>query len=116
MTATWLRGAAGAEGLREVSRRALGRLRRVPAADEAAEVLDQISSEGRLAAAARTLERQLRGVPKRPVPFLDAVLRWVVVEAALPHPAPERRRLGLKVRWVDAVLLGAALLPAAALA
>src|SRR5215218_1482064 len=64
LTATWLRAAAGAEGLREVSRRVLGRLRRVPAAPEAALVLDQIASEGRLAAAARSLEQQLRGVPR----------------------------------------------------
>ncbi|HET8820123.1 MAG TPA: hypothetical protein VFM57_01125, partial [Thermoleophilaceae bacterium] len=35
LAATWLRAAAGAAGLREVSRRALGRLRRVPSATEA---------------------------------------------------------------------------------
>jgi hypothetical protein len=115
MTATWLRGAAGAEGLREVSRRVLGRLRRIPAAAEAAHVLDAISSEGRLADAARALERQLRGVPKRVMPFVDAVLRWVVSEAGRPHPAPERPRLELRVRWIDVVLVGAALLPALAL-
>jgi len=114
LTATWLRGAAGAEGLREVSRRVLGRLRRIPAADEAAVVLDQIASEGRLAAAARTLERRLRGVPKRPVPFLDAVLRWVVTEAGAHPLAPERPRLDLRVRWLDALLLAAAALPALA--
>ena len=55
LTATWLRAAAGAEGLREVSRRALHRIRRIPAAPEASSVLDRIDSEGRLAAAARTL-------------------------------------------------------------
>jgi len=81
LTATWLRGAAGAEGLREVSRRVLIRLRRLPAAPEAAAVLDRIESEGRLAAAARALEAQLRGIEKRPVALLDAVLRWVVREA-----------------------------------
>ena len=80
-TATWLRAAAGAEGLREVSRRALLRLRRVPAAPEAAIVLDQIESEGRLVEAGRALEGQLRGIEKRPVPLLDAVLRWVVLQA-----------------------------------
>jgi hypothetical protein len=116
MTATWLRGAAGAEGLREVSRRMLGRLRWIPAAAEAAHVLDAISSEGRLAAAARALERQLRGVPKRLLPFVDAVLRWVVSEAGAPHPPPERTRLTLRVGWADAVLLVAAVLPALALA
>jgi hypothetical protein len=81
LTATWLRGAAGAEGLRDVSRRALIRIRKAPSAPEAAAVLDQIESEGRLAAAARALEQQLRDVERRPVPLLDAVLRWVVQEA-----------------------------------
>ncbi|MGH2742789.1 MAG: hypothetical protein ACRDN8_09945 [Thermoleophilaceae bacterium] len=81
LVATWMRAAAGAEGLREVSRRVLGRLRRVPAAPEAALVLDQIASEGRLAAAGRALADQLSGVSKRPMPFVDAVLGWVVRES-----------------------------------
>jgi len=81
LTATWLRGAAGAEGLRDVARRALKRLRKLPAMQEAAEVLDKIDSESRLAAAGQALEQQLRGIEKRPMPLLDAVLRWVVREA-----------------------------------
>ena len=81
LTATWMRAAAGAEGLREVSRRALGKLRRIPAANEAALVLDRIESEGRLAEAGRALADELSGVEKRPLPFVDAVLRWVVRES-----------------------------------
>jgi len=81
LVATWMRAAAGAEGLREVARRALGKLRRVPAANEAALVLDSIESEGRLAAAGRALADELGGVEKRPMPFVDAVLRWVVRES-----------------------------------
>ncbi len=88
LVATWLRGAAGAEGLREVSRRALGKLRRIPAAPEAALVLDQIASEGRLAAAGRTLADQLSGVRKRPLPFVDAVLKWVVRGIDKPSNRP----------------------------
>jgi hypothetical protein len=114
MTATWLRGAAGAEGLREVSQRALARLRRLPSAPEAALVLDQIASEGRLAEAAKSLERQVRGVPKRVVPFVDAVLGWVVTEAAVVRPA-RRRSLELRARPVDALLLLTAALPTLAL-
>ena len=114
MTATWLRGAAGSDGLREVSRRVLGRLRRLPSAPEAALVLDQIASEGRLAAAARSLERQLRGVPKRVVPFVDAVLGWVVKEAAAVRPAG-RRVLALRAGPLDALLVLAAALPTLAL-
>jgi hypothetical protein len=93
LTATWLRAAAGSNGLREVSRRALLRLRRVPAAPEAATVLDQIESEGRLKEAGRALEKQLRGVEKRPVPLLDAVLRWVVVHSGEAQARADTSRL-----------------------
>jgi hypothetical protein len=115
LTATWLRGAAGADGLREVSRRVLGRLGRLPAAPEAAMVLDQIASEGRLAAAARSLEQQLRGVPKRALPFVDAVLHWVVRESSAVRPSPARPQLSLSARPVDLLLVIAAVLPALAL-
>jgi hypothetical protein len=117
LTATWLRGAAGAEGLREVSRRVLGRLRRIPSVPEASLVLDQIESEGRLAAAARTLEQQLRGVPKRAMPFVDAVLRWVVreAEAGARRGAVAARTLELRAKPIDALLLVAAVIPALAL-
>jgi hypothetical protein len=81
LAATWMRAAAGAEGLREVGRRVLGKLRKVPAAKEAALVLDSIESEGRLAAAGRALAEELNGVEKRPLPFVDAVLQWVVRES-----------------------------------
>jgi hypothetical protein len=81
MVATWMRAAAGAEGLREVARRTLGRLRRLPAAREAALVLDRIASEGQLAAAGGALADELSGVPRRPLPFVDAVLGWVVRES-----------------------------------
>ena len=81
LVATWMRAAAGAEGLREVSRRVLGRLRRVPAAREAALVLDRLESEGRLAEAGRALADRLSGVEMRPMPFVDAVLGWVVGES-----------------------------------
>jgi hypothetical protein len=93
LTATWLRGAAGAEGLREVSRRVLGRLRRLPAATEAAAVLDEIESEGRLVAAGKALEKELRGIDRRPVPLLDAVVRWVVSEAQAAGARADTSRL-----------------------
>ena len=86
LVATWLRAAARAIGLREVSRRVLGRLRRVPSAPEAAEVLDAIASEGRLAAAGRALAARLSEAPKRPAALLDAVLAWVIREAAAYEP------------------------------
>jgi hypothetical protein len=116
LVATWLRAAAGADGLREVARRALGRLRRVPAAPEAAEVLDGIASEGRLAAAARTLADELGAVRMRPLPVLDAVLGWVVHEAAAFRQAPARPRAGaLAAGRLDWALVALAAAPALAL-
>ncbi len=92
MTATWLRAAARAEGLRFAFRRALRRLRRIPSIPEAAQVLDSLESEARLAASGRAFAAALEDVPHRPVPFVDAVLGWVVREANHPHssirPAP----------------------------
>jgi hypothetical protein len=111
LVATWLRGAAGAEGLREVARRILGRLRWVPGAPEAAQVLDQISSEGRIADAGRNLAGRLGAVSKRPVPLLDAVLDWVVEESSQDRPplAPVHRKLRIRTR--DAVLIALAVAP-----
>ncbi|HLM10537.1 MAG TPA: hypothetical protein VK307_12540 [Thermoleophilaceae bacterium] len=81
LVATWMRAAAGAPGLRRVFRLVLGRLRRVPALPEATVVLDGLESESRLAAAGRSLTARLRDTPARPIPFLDAVLAWVVRES-----------------------------------
>jgi hypothetical protein len=111
LVATWLRGAAGAEGLREVSRRGLGRLRRLPGAPEAAQVLDQIASEGRIADAGRNLVDRMSGVARRPVPFLDAVLDWVVRESSEPRPPPARVGQALRIRARDAVLIALAVVP-----
>ena len=115
LAATWLRAAAGADGLREVSRRALGRLRALPSAREAARVLDAIGSEGRLMSAGRALLDAIDGVPNRPAPFVDAVLGWVAREAAHYRPPERPPALALRARAVDAGLLAAAVLPAAAL-
>ena len=61
LVATWLRAAAGTAGLREVSRRVLGRLRRVPAAAEAVLVMDELGSGRELGAAARSVLAALQG-------------------------------------------------------
>ena len=105
MVATWLRAAAGAEGLREVFRRALGRLRAIPSLPEATEVLDRIAAEGRLAAAASSLAEQLKDVPLRPIPFCDAVLGWVVSEARAFRPQPPSAPAQLALRAVDLLLV-----------
>ena len=113
LVATWLRAAARAPGLREVSRRALGRLRRLPCVPEAARTLDAIGSEGRIAAAGRALLDALAGVPRRPLPLLDAVIGWVVAEAARFRPGVPAPPMVLRARVIDAVLVAAAAAPVA---
>jgi hypothetical protein len=115
LVATWLRGAAGADGLREVARRALGKMRRLPAAPEAVTVLDQISSEGRLAAAGRALLDQLSGVKKRPMPFVDAVIGWVAKESQAFSPPPSPAQKTLRIRARDVAIAALAAAPALAL-
>jgi len=116
LTATWLRAAAGADGLREVFRRVLGRLARVPAAPEAARVLDRIGSEGRIVAAGRSLGSSLEGVRREAVPLLDAVLGWVAGEAGRFRPGAVAPRLSLRPRLPDAALVAVALASVAAIA
>jgi hypothetical protein len=111
LAATWLRAAAGAEGLREVSRRGLHRLRRIPSAPEASSVLDGIDSEGRLAEAARTLGEQVGQARKRPRELLDAVLAWVVRESQAVRPAAGAQALFLNARSADYVLVASVLAP-----
>jgi hypothetical protein len=111
LTATWLRAAAGAEGLREVSRRALGHLRRIPSATEASSVLDAIASERRLADAARSLIALVSEAPRRPQPLLDAVLAWVVRESASFRPGTTARSLPLAAGPADWILVASAALP-----
>lgn len=115
LVATWLRAAAGADGLREVSRRALGRVRALPAVPETARVLDAIGSEGRLTAAGRALVDSLEGVPRRPAPVIDAVLGWVAAEAARYRTGPPASPLRLRARPGDFALLLLATAPAAVL-
>ena len=116
LAATWLRAAARAAGLRDVSRRALGRLRRIPSTIEASSVLDAIDSEGRLAGAARALVARIGDAPKRPKPLLDAVLTWVVRESAAFRPVLREQRPPLRARAVDWALTTSMLVPAVALA
>lgn len=116
LVATWLRAAAGAAGLREVFRRSLGRLDRLPSLREAVQTLEGIGSESRLAAAGRSLADELSGVRKRPVPVADAVLAWVGREAAAVKPAAPAAPLALRARAADWALLALAAAPAAALA
>jgi len=113
--ATWLRAAAGSDGLREVSRRGLDRVRALPSAPEAARILDTIGSEGRLTAAGKTLMSSLEEVRMRPVELMDAVLAWAAAEAGRFRAADPAPPLRLKAGAVDGLLLLGAVAPAAAL-
>jgi hypothetical protein len=111
LTATWLRAAAGAEGLREVSRRALGHVRWIPSATEASSVLDAIASERRLADAARSLIALVSEAPRRLQPLLDAVLAWVVRESDSFKSETTGRSVPLSATAADWILVASAALP-----
>ena len=113
LVATWVRSAAGEDGLREVFRRALHRFRRVPGVPETSQILDGLGSATALTATGKRLIERCEGVPTRPVPLTDAVIGWVAAEAGR-HAAGEpvapatlraRRRDGLLVAIVAATAL-----------
>ena len=112
LVATHLRAAASANGLREVARRALGRLSRVPSLREGAAVFDSLDSERRLRSSGRALAECLRGVHRRPAPVLDAVLGWVAAEGRRPGTPGSRVPLALRAGPLDALLVAAAAVPA----
>jgi hypothetical protein len=115
LTATWMRAAAGANGLRAVARRTLARLDSIPPAREAAAVMDDLGAGMDLGPAARSALGSIRSARKRPVAVLDAVLNWVASEAAGFRAARSVALPTLVWRARDAALLGAATAPALAL-
>jgi hypothetical protein len=112
LVATWLRAAAGPAGLRETFRRALWRVRWVPPAREASEILDGLDSGERLIASGRTLVDALGPVEKRPLPVAAVVRDWVAAEAAgfRAGVAAVRARLAATPR--DGLLVALAVAPA----
>ena len=115
LVATWLRAAAGTAGLREVSRRALARLRRAPAAAEAARVMSDLGSGRELAPSARAAATALGAIPARPLPVLDTVLGWVASEARRYRPPVIDEHPPLRAGAADAALVVLALAPLAVL-
>jgi hypothetical protein len=116
LVATWLRMAAGSAGLREVFRRTLQRLHRIPGAHEAGEILSELDSSRLLAGSTEALRDHLRGVRRHPVSVADAVLAWAAQEAhSLPVHEPTLAT-ELRFRARDAALAASLLLPAGALA
>jgi|GEM_PF-1591533 hypothetical protein len=115
LVATWLRAAAGSEGLREVGRRSLRRLRALPAVNEAQHALDELGATPRLAAAGRALFASLRPVRKRPLPVADAVLGWVRLEADRFRAAGPTQAARVHLRPRDVALVALSAIPVAAL-
>src|SRR4051812_49503510 len=112
LVAPWLRAAAGRAGLRETFRRALWRLRWVPPAREASEILDGLDSGGRLIASGRTLIDTLGPVEKRPLPVAAVVRDWVAAEAAGFRAGVAAARARLSAAPRDGVLVALAFAPA----
>jgi len=116
LVATWMRAAASSAGLREAFRRGLLHLRRLPGAADAAQLLVELDTGSLLAGSAASLQDRLRGVPHRPLPVADGVLRWAAHEAHAVVPGGVHASATvLRVRLRDATLAVSVLLPAAAL-
>lgn len=114
LVATWLRAAAGADGLREVFSRGLRRLRWIPAVPEAAAALDALDPRGSVTSAARELIARLGATPARPLPITDTVVEWAASETAGFRPAgpSPTARTPLRLRPADAALAALAAAPA----
>jgi hypothetical protein len=111
MVASWLRGAAGPEGMRQVFRAVLGRLHRLGWAREARSLLDRLDATRRLADAGRGFVEALRDVPHKPGPVADAATAWVAAEAAR-GPAAPLRAPAFTIGWRrDSVLVALAATP-----
>jgi hypothetical protein len=114
--ATWMRAAAGPGGLRETFRRALRRLRALPALREASEQLEGLDPGPRLIAAGRAAADRFSDVPLSPVPLVDAAIAWTAAESAAYNPAARAAPAApLRLRAPDALLVALTLTPALAL-
>jgi len=113
--ATWMRAAAGPDGLRETFRRALSRLHRLPGVAEASVVFAGLDAGPRLIAAGRAAANRFSAVELRPTQLADALTLWVATEAAAYAPGAGAPRPALRLRAPDGLLLALTLAPAFAL-
>ncbi|HUR87358.1 MAG TPA: hypothetical protein VMY78_18665 [Solirubrobacteraceae bacterium] len=116
LVATWLRAAAGEDGLREVARRTLRRAAWLPSATEASAILERLGARGGLAASGRALVETVRHAPRRPTPLAGAVLLWIAAESARFAPAADAPPAELRARTHDRALVALAIAAAATLA
>ncbi len=113
--ATWMRAAARTGGLREVFRRMLSRLRRIPSVPEAIELLAGLDAGPRLVAAGRAAASRFSDVELRPAELCDTVTAWVAVESASYVPGAAVVPPVLRLRVVDALLVAFSCAPVLAL-
>jgi hypothetical protein len=105
LVATWMGYAAGEEGLREVFRRVLRRLQRLPSLREAGTILDGLGSTAGLAASGRRLIERVKGVEPEVLPLTDAVLDWVAGESDRHAPGRPALAPHLRARSRDGALV-----------
>lgn len=115
LVAAWLRGATGPRGFREVARRSLARMRRLPSAREASAVIGELGPERRLGAAAGSLVQTMRGRERGVRGAVLAALGWIAAEAGRFRAMPAASPLALRLRPADAALAASACLPLLAL-
>lgn len=108
LIAVWLRSAAGADGLRAISLRAVRRLRRLSTLALAAHVLGASAGVGSYGDSARRLGRRMRSARKRPVPLLSAALGWIADEAAGLPRASGREEGAARRRSATALIVATA--------
>jgi hypothetical protein len=113
--ATWMRAAAGAPGLRETFRRALHRLRALPAVKEGAVALEGLDAGPQLVAAGRAAADRFSDVELKPAQLADTLTAWVSTESAAYVPGAPPAHARLRVRVPDAMLVALTLTPAFAL-
>ena len=103
--ATWMRAAAGPGGLREAFRRALHRLRALPAVREAAAQMEGLDSGPRLVAAARAAAERFADVELKPARLADALTAWVAAESAGYRAGAVPAKPRLRLRAPDGLLV-----------
>lgn len=116
LVATWLRAAAGEAGLREVARRSLDRVRRIPPAREATTIFERLGASDELVSSGRALIEAVRHEERRPGPLSRAVLGWIAAEAGHFRAPPPSPRPALALRPSDGVLVLVAVLACATVA
>ena len=112
--ATWMRAAAGPGGLRETFRRALHRLRAIPAVREAATLMAGLDSGPRLIAAGRAAADRFADVALKPADLADTVTAWVAVESVDYRAGPGVAAPPLRLRAFDGLLVALTFAPALA--